>query len=443
MNRQPRRCTRTQAVITTVIALTCIEIGQPLQTLARGLIEEVIVTARRREESLQETPIAVSAFDSDALRAAQITNVGDLTQNVPGLSRREGNKDATLNIRGVSTRAAGVGAEPGVGVYIDSIYIPRNDTQLVDVVKMESVQVLRGPQGTLFGKNTAGGAILLTTKKPGPEYEGYAGANVGDLNRLRLNGGVSGPIAGDYLFGGIQFDSRLEDGYREDAVTGIDYGNVDRKTVLGQLRLERDNFVGDLMLFWGQVEEHGAPSNCFFIQQTALGGFSAPGESDTYADVCARSEALVDDEKVLLDRSGLAYEVTNHMAGLTLEWDFDDVTLKSITGLLYQDDIHTGSNDTDGSSLFTINNRTEVRRQLQANGIDATAEERTFMSQEFQLVGDAFDGFLDYTLGLFYSSEKIDDTVAGNMIGPGGILCRESGSLSLCSCGSDADDNVL
>ena len=217
-----------------------------------GILEEVIVTARKRQETLQETPIAVSAMNSDELRAAQINNVGDLTAHVPGLSRREGRKTADLNIRGIGTRVPGVSAEPGVGVYVDSIYIPRNDVQLVDVLNMESVQVLRGPQGTLFGKNTAGGAVLLTTKKPTDEFAGFASANIGDLDRQNLRFGVSGPLLGDNLFAGIQFDSQKADGYREDAFTGRDYGDVDRNSVLAQFRYDTGRlFTADLLLFWG------------------------------------------------------------------------------------------------------------------------------------------------------------------------------------------------
>lgn len=416
-------------------AIVAVDTALPGPAYAQMALEEVVVTARKREETLQDTPIAVSAFNNDTLRAAQIDNVGDLTRNVPGLSRREGRKTADLNIRGVGTRVSGVAAEAGVGVYVDSIYIARNDAQLVDVLNMESVQVLRGPQGTLFGKNTAGGAILLTTKKPGDEFQGFASANVGDLGRTNLRGGVSGPLYEDGLFGGIQVDYQDEDGYRKDAVTGEGYGNVDRYSILGQMRYETDEiFVGDLMLFYGEVDENTFPANCIQSNPAAaLQRFTAPGNATPYAELCQQSTDLVDNEKVIFDHTPLRYKITNYLSGLTLAWDLEPFTVKSISGYLYQENIDTVSNDIDATDLLTLGNQWEPGRQLNANGIDADDESRTFVSQEFQLLGDAFDDFVTYTLGAFYSYEKIDDSPFGQMLGPGGFLgtTRADGSVSL------------
>jgi len=385
------------------------------------MLEEVIVTARRREESLQETPVAVTAFGEDEMRAAQINGVADLTAFVPGLARREGRKEADLSIRGVGQRVRGANADPAVGVYIDSVFIPRSDSQLVDAVNLESVQVLRGPQGTLFGKNTAGGALLLTTKKPGEEYEGFASANLGDLDRTKLRFGVSGPVT-DNLSAGLVVDYAKEDGYREDAETGTDYGDTNRRSVLGQFRYAKDDFNADLMLFWGEINENFAPFNCVLGSQPgALQRFTAAGDARDYRDVCALSEALADDEKVLMDRQAPRWEMSNYMAGLTLEWDLGNVQLKSISGYLFQDDILQGG-EVDATPLFVINSRAEANRQLAANGLATENEEREFFSQEFQLTGSAFDEDLTYTVGLFGSKEKIDDAPNGGLVGPGGYL---------------------
>ncbi len=392
--------------------------------LAQGaVLEEVVVTARRREESLQETPVAVTAFNEDDMRAAQINTVGDLTAHVPGLTRREGRKEADLAIRGVGTRVVGSRVDPGVGVYVDNIFIPRSDSQLVDAINLESVQVLRGPQGTLFGKNTAGGALLLTTKKPGDEFEGFAYGNFGDLDRANVRLGASGPLT-DTISVGVVLDSANEDGYREDAESGRDYGNTDRQSVLGQFRYFGDTLTADLMLFYGEREENIAPVNCILGSSAgALQGFTAPGDARAFPDVCAASEALMDDEEVLMDRQAQPWEMTNQMAGLTLEWELDAFTFKSITGYLYQDDIIQGG-DVDATPIFSISNRVESNRQLEGSGIEAGGEERTFISQEFQLVGDAFDEFVGYTVGVFASKEEIDESPSGTTIGRGGYTGR-------------------
>ncbi len=389
--------------------------------LAEGFVlEEVVVTARRREESLQETPVAVSAFGEDEMRAAQIDGVGDLVAHVPGLTRREGRKEADLAIRGVGTRVVGAASDPAVGVYVDNIFIPRSDSQLVDAINLQSMQVLRGPQGTLFGKNTAGGALLLTTKKPGQEYEGFATGNFGDLGRTKVRIGHSGPFS-DALSAGIVVDYAKEDGFRKDAETGRQYGDTNRRSVLTQFNYAGDSFTGDLMLFWGERKENIAPNNCILGGTAgALQRFTAPGDARAFPDVCRLSQDLIDDEKVIMDRQRQPWEMTNYLAGMTLEWDIGEVTVKSITGVLYQDDIKQ-SGEVDSTPVFVINNRTEANRQLAANGFSTNDEERTFFSQEFQLVGDAFDDFMSYTVGLFASKEEIENNPSGGLISPGGF----------------------
>lgn len=391
------------------------------QTMSQGMmLEEVVVTARRREESLQETPVAVSAFGADEMRAAQITGVGDLIAHVPGLTRREGRKEADLAIRGVGTRVVGANADPGVGVYVDNIFIPRSDSQLVDAINLQSIQVLRGPQGTLFGKNTAGGALLLTTKKPGQEHEGFANGNFGDLGRTKIRVGYSGPIT-DSLSAGVVLDSAKEDGFREDAETGRDYGDTNRQSALAQFNYVGDTFSGDLMLFWGERKENIAPNNCVLSSTVgALQQFTAPGDARSFRDVCQLSEDLIDDEKVVMDRQLQPWEMSNYLAGMNLQWDVGDIQLKSITGVLYQDNI-TQSGEVDSTPIFVINNRTEANRQLEGNGIATDEQERTFFSQEFQIVGDAFDDFMSYTVGVFASKEEIEANPTGGLISPGGF----------------------
>ncbi len=178
-----------------------------------GMLEEVVVTARKRVESLQDTPVAVSAFGAEDMRSAQINNLADLSQQVPGLTNTDGAKFSGLSIRGVGSRATQAKVDPGVGVYVDGVFMPRSDTQLVDVVAMESMQVLRGPQGTLFGKNTAGGAVIMNTVKPGELFEGSIDTTFGDYDRKDFSVRVSGPLIEDTLFGSLTYDTRNEDGY--------------------------------------------------------------------------------------------------------------------------------------------------------------------------------------------------------------------------------------
>lgn len=400
---------------------TPLMVGLDLPAHAQGLVlEEVVVVARKREESLQDTPVAVSAFNTDQMRAAQINNIADLSQQVPGLSNKDGDKVSGLTIRGVGSRAVGAAIDPGVGVYVDGIFMPRSDTQLVDVVDMESIQVLRGPQGTLFGKNTAGGALLLQSQKPAEEFGVKAELGLGDYDRQNFSVRIEGPLLGDTLFGALTYDTRNEDGYMDDYYTDIDYGDTDRQALVGQLRwFPTEDLTVDLIALWGERKENGAPRTCLDVNPaSALHSFASttPG---TLSEFCQQSESLVKDEKVVMDSTGLEYEVTNNLAGMTINWDIGEVTLRSVTGYLYQDDLKR-ENDTDGTPFLSLSNFGEVTRQLEGNGIDASSEERKFISQEFNLFGSLFDNDLDYTLGIYGSNETIDDQVNGQALALGG-----------------------
>lgn len=398
-------------------------------------MEEVLVVARRREEPQQRTPVSVTAMDSNDLRAAQIQNIGDLTREVPGLARREGNKVAGLTIRGVGQSRSSVRVDPGVGVYVDNVYLPRNDTQLAEIINAEAVEVVRGPQGTLFGRNTIGGAVLLTTAKPGEVFSGYAQADIGDLGRQNYRLNVNGPIT-DTLFAGVTLDSANEDGYREDAVSGEEFGDTDKQSVLAQVRWEAtDDFMADFMLFYSEQDENAAPAVCRLANtDAAIQRLTAPGDSSDYGDLCRESERLNDkDEEVLMDRERVArWTKDDLLAGLTLNWDLDLFTLKSYTGYLKQDNI-SRSADPDGNNLFSTQNMVEVSRQFNANGLPGDDEERSFFSQEFQITGSAFDDFMDYTAGVFYSDEQIDDEADGTIVGPGGWVGFPSADGSMVS----------
>ena len=385
-----------------------------------GVLEEVVVVARKREESLQVTPVAVSAFNSDQMRAAQINNIADLSQRVPGLSNKDGDRVSGMTIRGVGSRAVGAAIDPGVGVYVDGIFMPRSDTQLVDVVDMESIQVLRGPQGTLFGKNTAGGALLLQSQKPTEEFGVKAELGLGDYDRQNLSVRVDGPLLADKLFGALTYDTRNEDGYMDDYYTDIDYGDTDRQAVVGQLRwFATEDLIVDLIALWGERKENAAPNTCLDVNPGSALHLFASTTPGTLSELCNKSESLVKDEKVIMDSTGLEYDVTNYLAGLTLDWTLGDITLKSVTGYLYQDDLKRET-DVDATPYLSLSNYGEVTRQLEGSGVDASSEERMFISQEFNLFGSLFDGDLDYTLGIYGSDETIDDQVEGQALALGG-----------------------
>lgn len=162
-------------------------------------LSEVIVTAERRKENLQRTPAAVTALSSHALKQRDIFDTQDLMQVIPGLqvatqAAGDGGGSATFFLRGMGEERSGNGQSPAVGVYVDGIYYPGLEGDTFDIVGLQSVQVLRGPQGTLFGRNTIGGAILYTTEKPDDYFSAKVKATVGNLGRNDYTGFINIPL---------------------------------------------------------------------------------------------------------------------------------------------------------------------------------------------------------------------------------------------------------
>lgn len=162
-------------------------------------LDRVTVTARKREETLQDVPVAVTAFTADAMEKLNVEDIGDLDAQVPNLTiyaARGSSSTVTAYIRGIGQSDPLWGVDPGVGIYLDDVYIARPQGALLDVFDVDRVEVLRGPQGTLYGKNTIGGAIKYISKGLPKETDGYAQLTVGNYGQLDLKGALGGPIGG-------------------------------------------------------------------------------------------------------------------------------------------------------------------------------------------------------------------------------------------------------
>jgi len=197
-------------------------------------LEEVIVTAQRREQSLQETAISVTAFTSEAIEMRLLNNMADLSQFTPNVEINNGRADgggsnAAIFIRGVGQFDFIFPTDPGVGVYLDNVYMGRTLGGMVDLTDLERVEVLRGPQGTLYGKNTIAGAINLVTAKPTGEFGGEAKITAGEYDRIDGSLNVNFPIIKDVLNGKASVILKNRDGYGESLADGRDFGDEDRQ----------------------------------------------------------------------------------------------------------------------------------------------------------------------------------------------------------------------
>src|SRR3954470_16501676 len=194
-----------------------------------GGLERIVVTARRREERLEDTPIAVSAFTADSLERQQIFNTEDLGHVTPSLQFHSyaplsgNNSAAQVFIRGIGQTDASPSVDPGVGLYIDDVYMGRAVGGVMEFRDISKVQVLRGPQGTLFGRNTIGGAVLLTSNQPGTDAGNSVRVGLGDDNRPEAFGAFDIPLGGNWS-SRLALGFKQRDGYVKRVFDGKDLG---------------------------------------------------------------------------------------------------------------------------------------------------------------------------------------------------------------------------
>lgn len=291
-------------------------------------LEEVIVTARKREENLQKVPMAVSVLSAQTIADAGLMRLQDITSLVPNMTYLESNsnKFTNLTLRGISS-GGGLGNDPAIGVYIDEVYVSRDSGFNADLMDVQRVEVLKGPQGTLFGRNTAVGALNISTKKPGEELEGQLLVDIGDYDYTRYGALISAPLS-DNLAGKISVVTAERDGYLDNTYGGT-VNTVDYTTWRGQLLWAPTDELEFLLT--GDYREDDADGNNAI---TRMGG-----------------EPLNKQYKVSIPDSG--YEDVD-ASGLSLKvsYDWGDYLVKSITSINEMDEEYL--NDQDWSPLEAL-----------------------------------------------------------------------------------------
>jgi len=229
MNLQHKRKTLPAAI---VLALTAVP---GLADTAGYALEEIIVTAQKRVESLQDVPIAISAFEGDFLDRANITNISDIAAHTPGFSSSAANPvSPQIFMRGIGTDDFGIASDPSVGLFIDGVYYGRAGGAITDLEDVQRIEVLKGPQGTLFGRNTIGGAISITTERPSDEVEGSVSVKLGKYDNKSISATFNTPIVEDKLHvrGSVKktrqggWQSNLQDGRDDGANTNNASGRL-------------------------------------------------------------------------------------------------------------------------------------------------------------------------------------------------------------------------
>ncbi|RJG51734.1 TonB-dependent receptor [Sphingobium terrigena] len=398
---------------------------QPADTAAtdpqnRGL-DEIVVTAQKRAENLQSTPIAVTAFNAAALVNKNVDDISGIAAFTPNLQF-----DATAPLSGASSAAIvfirGVGKsgyqvtdDPGVGTYVDGVYVSSSVGGVLDVLDVERIEVLRGPQGTLFGRNTIGGAISITTKRPSEEPGGSLEATYGNYDRMEIRGSIDTPIS-EVLRTKLTFGYKRADGWSH--LLAIDYpppahnnrsqrtpGDVNRGS--GRLAVEytpSDSFNFYLTADVSRIREATVASTALAVplDGTLTAAYNAVDAAIT--DVPGYGTGVLYDDRWVVapgnkrgtfqtGPNGTNLNVTG-FAG-TAEWKLaDDLTLKSITA--FRKVSGSFNRDADNSPLQIADCFSDFKQKQ--------------FSQEGQLLGTAFADRLDYIVGAYYFKESaVDD----------------------------------
>ena len=295
-------------------------------------IEEIIVTARRREESLWTVPGSVSAFSERQLRDLQATDMRQVQYAVPNFHfQKSDSSNAAVYLRGIGQNDSLPFVESGVGVYIDDVYVARTQAAFVELFDVERVEVLRGPQGTLYGRNSPGGAVKLITRQPADEFEAYAELGTGNLNAKIYNGRISGPLSSDGRWKGkISLSGVKRDGYSENPVLGGSDGDTNTLSFRSGLDFEPSDNL-DLELRWeGKFER---PNRSLTpIRKTPLTLFPDPVGDPFNPVTYLPTEEAFGSPYVVESTANILADLTTHGASFKSRWQFkDDWYLESIT----------------------------------------------------------------------------------------------------------------
>ncbi|MGR6551336.1 TonB-dependent receptor [Pseudomonas plecoglossicida] len=345
----------------------------------------VTVNARRREETAQDVPTPISVLDSETLETQRIYRVQDLQQLVPSTNVAYVHaRQSSISIRGLGNNPASDGLEGSVGIYLDNVYLGRPGMAVFDLLDVEQLEVLRGPQGTLFGKNTTAGVLNITTRKPTFHREGSIQQSVGEDGYLQTQGSFSGPLT-DTLAGRLSAYHTEDDGYVKNVYNGEDLNGGKRQGFRTQLLFQPSDTFN---LRWiGEYNEEDSNNGILSLYSTG------PNRYESLAAQAGATLVSGKDRKVNFDAE---QRVTVFQGGTSVEanWTLpNDFTLTSITAYRWWD--FTPRND-DGLNVPVFHSAGVSVRDKQ-------------YSQEIRLASPT-GGAFDYVLGAYYFKQDLDNT---------------------------------
>jgi iron complex outermembrane recepter protein len=367
-------------------------------------IEEIIVTAQKRAQSLQDVPVAVSAFSGQALQDHHVSDVTDLNQLAPSLQVKTDDNAANpkIFIRGVGLNDFNPNTASAVGLYTDGVYIGSPLAQMAQFFDIDRLEVLRGPQGTLYGRNTTGGAINVISRRPTQEPQGDISVEAGRFDSLNVEAAVGGPLAKDVLAGRLAVNVVQDDGYSKNRLTGHSGNDADRWAARGSLSFTPSaNFDALVQLRYGKTDGGSiwAYNRALFpapgADPAATGpdGFCSPAfyTSGQCTDVAGYGNTSSD-----LYRGDYHFEgkdeVETRGASATLTWDLGGLQLVSVSGYDHADRDDREDTDAGPNDVITATYRAK----------------QSVFSEELRLqsANEAAKAF--WVAGLYYSHDDLD-----------------------------------
>ena len=377
----------------------------------------IIVTATRRAQDVQDIPIAVTAIAPQALENQGVDNIQEIAALAPSFTSSQAqlaSGSVVLRVRGVGTTSNNIGFESAVGIFIDGAYQSRPGVALSEFVDIERVEVLRGPQGTLFGRNTSAGALNITTKRADVnDFEGFVNASYGNFNEISLQGAVNVPIVQDTLAFRVTGAYRERDGFLT-AVNGAgaeigDTNDVDQYLIRAQLGWDTEGGVQGRLIFdysksqsscCGAIELYESPlvtAGAYAAVGLGLNGGNGQPSVSTNPFGQTDFEEALDNRTVSLNRVPVA-DIDNF--GVTGEIEFpisDSADLIFIGSYRKYESFESYDSDFTALDIFDV---------------DALNLELETWTAELRLQGEAADGKLNYVVGGYYSDESIDQSVS-------------------------------
>ncbi|MBU2143453.1 MAG: TonB-dependent receptor [Alphaproteobacteria bacterium] len=366
----------------------------PVEEEATNRLSTVTITAQKREQSLQDVGISVTAYTGEQLNDANLSDSNDLARLVPGLNiglpTGAGNQPAIF-LRGIGLNDFATNNLGPVGVYVDDLFISSPGAQVMQIFDLARVEVLKGPQGTLYGRNTTGGAIKFVTARPTDALEAGLTGQYAEFGTTKVTGFLSGPVS-SVVRGRVAFEKNDSDGYITNRFDGSDAGGTDNLSFRGLLDVDFSASLSGEFGIYGSVVDQPGPR---YRSQGALSPLDAATPCDTPAIIandCVNVLGFQNpDGFYAVDQDTPArLGADSYAAQAKLLWEFDGFSITSITGYQSLDKVFLEDSDSSPANILTVQ-----------YGVESED-----MSEEIQIAGS--QDRLNWLLGGFYSNSTLD-----------------------------------